>query len=54
MESHFAEDISLVDLAGLVSLSPYYFARAFETETGVLPHTYLEGVRNPTGANLSR
>jgi AraC-like DNA-binding protein len=26
-------------------LSPYYFARAFESEIGVPPHAYLEGVR---------
>lgn len=45
MESHFDEIVSLSKLAGVVSLSPYYFARAFEAETGLPPHTYLEGVR---------
>jgi len=45
LETNFADDMSLFKLAGLVSLSPYYFARAFERETGLPPHTYLEGVR---------
>ncbi len=45
MEANFEEDVSLSKLAGLVSLSPYHFARAFERETGLPPHAYLEGVR---------
>jgi len=45
MESRFDEDVSLSTLAEVVSLSPYYFARTFESEVGLPPHTYLEGVR---------
>jgi len=45
LQAHFAENVSLSKLAGLVSLSPYYFARAFEKETGLPPHAYLETVR---------
>jgi AraC-like DNA-binding protein len=45
MESHFDINLSLVDIAAAVSLSPYYFARAFERATGLPPHTYLESVR---------
>jgi len=45
IRAHFAEDISLSKLAALVSLSPYYFAHAFEKETGLPPHAYLETVR---------
>jgi AraC-like DNA-binding protein len=45
METNFAQGLSLAELAGLVSLSPYYFARAFAREVGLPPHTYLEGVR---------
>jgi AraC-like DNA-binding protein len=45
MQAHFAENVSLSKLARLVSLSPYYFARAFEKETGLPPHAYLETVR---------
>lgn len=45
METHFTEDISLSTLSGVVSLSQYYFAHAFEREVGIPPHAYLEGVR---------
>jgi AraC-like DNA-binding protein len=45
MDSNFASDVSLSELAQLVSLSPYYFARTFEKEVGLPPHAYLEGVR---------
>lgn len=45
IHEHFAEDVSLSKLASLVSLSPYYFARAFEREIGLPPHAYLENVR---------
>lgn len=45
MEAHFAQDISLSDLAQIARLSPWYFARVFEKTTGLPPHTYLEGVR---------
>ena len=45
IEEHYAEDISLSTLGGLVALSPYYFSRAFERETGLPPHGYLENVR---------
>lgn len=45
IQAHFDEDVSLSKLAALVSLSPYYFARAFESETGLPPHAYLETVR---------
>lgn len=45
IQAHFADDVSLSKLAALVSLSPYYFARAFARETGLPPHAYLETVR---------
>jgi AraC-like DNA-binding protein len=45
METNFADSLSLTEMAGLVSLSPYYFARAFAREVGLPPHAYLEGVR---------
>ena len=45
MEANFHEDVTLSKLAAIVSLSPYHFARAFEKETGLPPHAYLEGVR---------
>jgi transcriptional regulator GlxA family with amidase domain len=45
METHFAEDVTIAKLAALVSLSPFYFARAFEREIGLPPHAYLESIR---------
>jgi AraC-like DNA-binding protein len=45
LEAHFDQDVSLMTLANLVTLSPYYFARAFEKETGLPPHAYLESIR---------
>jgi AraC-like DNA-binding protein len=45
LEANFSEDVPLSELAAVASLSPFYFARAFEREVGVPPHAYLEGVR---------
>ena len=45
MESHFGDAVSLSTLAEVASLSPFYFARAFNEEIGLPPHAYLEGVR---------
>lgn len=45
IEAHFAQDLSLATLAGVVGLSPHYFARAFQRAMGVPPHGYLESVR---------
>ncbi len=41
INEHFTEDITLTQLSELVSLSPYYFSRAFKKETGVPPHQYV-------------
>jgi AraC family transcriptional regulator len=40
IEAHLGEHISLVTLAQLVHLSPYYFCRAFKRSFGVPPHRY--------------
>ena len=40
VEEHLAEQISLATLAGLVSLSPYHFCRAFRQSFGTPPHRY--------------
>ena len=45
IEAHYDADISLWELATLVHLSPFYFARAFQKEVGLPPHAYLENVR---------
>jgi AraC-like DNA-binding protein len=40
IEANLAEDVSLAQMAGLVGLSPYHFARAFKQSFGVPPHRY--------------
>lgn len=45
IEAHFAQRISLSDLAAHVTLSPYYLLRVFRAEVGVSPHAYLQDVR---------
>jgi AraC family transcriptional regulator len=40
IEEHLAEQISLTTSAGLVSLSPYHFCRAFRQSFGTPPHRY--------------
>lgn len=40
IEDHLAEQLSLAELAGLVQLSPYHFARAFKQSFGMPPHRY--------------
>ena len=41
ISEHFAEQISLEDIAGKSHLSLYHFARLFAQETGATPHQYL-------------
>ena len=45
LDEHYAEPVSLSELARLVGLSPYYVHRVFEREVGLPPHAYLESVR---------
>ncbi|HLO16431.1 MAG TPA: AraC family transcriptional regulator [Anaerolineales bacterium] len=45
IEDHFAEGITLNQLAQHVALSPYYFLRVFRAEVGMPPYAYLESVR---------
>jgi AraC family transcriptional regulator len=40
IEEHLAEQIPLTTSAGLVSLSPYHFCRAFRQSFGTPPHRY--------------
>jgi AraC family transcriptional regulator len=40
IETHLAESLSLVDLAGQARLSPRHFARAFKQTFGQPPHQY--------------
>jgi AraC-like DNA-binding protein len=45
IEEHFAQGVSLNELASYVALSPYYLLRAFAAEVGMPPYAYLESVR---------
>jgi len=45
LDECFSQGISLSQLAGHVSLSPYYLLRAFRAEIGMPPHAYLDSVR---------
>jgi AraC-like DNA-binding protein len=45
IDEHFAEGVSLAELAAHVALSPYHLLRAFRAETGLPPHAYLDSVR---------
>ncbi len=42
---HLDRDLSLAELAGLVRLSPFHFARAFRVSTGLPPHRWLVAQR---------
>jgi AraC family transcriptional regulator len=45
IEAHLSEEVSLRQMASLVGLSPYHFARAFKQSFGVPPHRYHVGRR---------
>jgi AraC-like DNA-binding protein len=45
IDEYYSQNISLSQLSAHVSLSPYYFLRAFRAEFGLPPHAYLESVR---------
>jgi AraC-like DNA-binding protein len=41
LDSHFAEEVELADLARISGLSRSHFIRAFRREVGLTPHAYL-------------
>lgn len=45
INEHFAEEITLQQLASQVHLSQYHFIRIFKKETGFTPHEYLVQTR---------
>lgn len=49
---HFAEDISVTELADKAGLSHYHFIRTFKKETGFTPHEYILNTRIATAQYL--
>ena len=45
IESHYAEAVTLADLASLVSLSKFHMLRVFHASVGLPPHAFLTRVR---------
>lgn len=45
VHDHYAESLSLEEIAGAAFLSEYHFARLFKQLMGVTPHAYLTSVR---------
>jgi AraC family transcriptional regulator len=41
IHSHLGEDLSLHEIAAVARYSPFHFARAFKTATGLSPHCYV-------------
>lgn len=41
IEDHLAEPLSIADLAAIVPMSEFHFARSFKAATGESPHRYL-------------
>jgi AraC family transcriptional regulator len=41
IQEHLEQELSLVELAAAVQLSPTYFARQFKHTTGLAPHQYV-------------
>jgi AraC-like DNA-binding protein len=45
IDEHYAQGVTLTELAQMVGLSPYYLLRVFVRDVGLPPHAYLESVR---------
>ena len=45
IEQNLDRDLRLAELAALVYMSPYHFARLFKCSTGVPPHRFVVGQR---------
>src|SRR5919199_152146 len=41
IEEHLSEDLSIANMASVVHISPFHFARAFKAATGQPPHRYV-------------
>ncbi|GAC1428993.1 MAG: AraC family transcriptional regulator [Acidobacteriaceae bacterium] len=54
LEDHFADNVSLDQIAVLSGLSSYHLIRVFRSEVGLPPHAYLEQVRINRARQLLR
>lgn len=45
LKAHYAQNVSLAELAGLTGQSRYQLLRAFSRQTGLTPHSYLVNLR---------
>lgn len=45
LQSRYADDLSIADLAAEARLSPFHFIRSFKRSVGVPPHQYLTKIR---------
>ncbi|USQ94182.1 helix-turn-helix domain-containing protein [Caulobacter sp. RL271] len=52
IEAHLADDVSLLDLAGVAGLSPHHFATSFRVSTGASPHRFVINRRIQRGKEL--
>jgi AraC family transcriptional regulator len=52
LETMYAEEIKLEDLAEMAKMSKYYFIRLFQKETGKTPYQYLQEVRFKRAVDL--
>jgi len=52
VEEHLAEDLGVEALAATVGMSPFHFAHAFRTATGVPPHKYVMARRMERAKSL--
>jgi len=55
IDAHYADDLSLSEIASIANLSPFHLIRVFRLHVGLPPHAYLTQVRvNKAKALLNR
>ncbi len=52
IHQHLAQNLSLIMMAEIVQMSPYYFSRLFKQSTGLTPHQYLLKCRTELAKQL--
>ncbi|MGH8000548.1 MAG: AraC family transcriptional regulator [Brasilonema sp.] len=45
IHTHLSQDITLLDIAGVLDLSQYHFCRLFKQSVGIAPHQYITQCR---------